>query len=147
MLASMEGAHVHKVTFACTCRGATYCNQSASSCIHAAWANWCNLLKRPQRQFLWRKLTFVANWTARPRTGAHVEHVIQPTLAQVNKMILFCKRARQQSLQKSSLQRWQPYYSLPVSHGVKRDAIQSERVPIRRLNWHLIMALKSPTSR
>lgn len=39
-----------------------------------------------------------ANWTARPRTGAQVEHVIQAGSAQVNEMNLFRKRASQHSL-------------------------------------------------
>ena len=70
------------------------------------------------------------------------ETVIQFTSTKVNKMILFLKQASQQSLWKSSPQRWQRYNSLPVSQRVERDSIQSETMPIRRLNWHLITTLK-----
>lgn len=70
------------------------------------------------------------------------ETVLHLTATQVNKMILFLKQASQQSLQKSSPQRWQRCNSLPVSQRVKHDLIQSEIMPIRRLNWHLITTLK-----
>lgn len=70
------------------------------------------------------------------------ETVIYFTSTWVNKMILFLKQASQQSLWKSSLQWSQGYFSLPVFHRVKLDSIQSETMPIRCLNRHLIATLK-----